>query len=731
VVHFYETFLAAYDPKMREARGVYYTPEPVVSYIVRSVDAVLKEKFGRSMGLADPNTLILDPATGTATFLYYAIRHVYETLQEQGQGGAWSAYVRENLLPRIFGFELLMAPYTVAHMKLGILLQELGYDFGGDERLRVYLTNTLEEGFHPDETIGFAEYIAEEADAAATVKKDEPIEVIIGNPPYSGHSANKGEWITGLIDTYKKVDGEPLGERNPKLLNDDYVKFIRFGQWRIERTGRGVLAFVTNHGYLDNPTFRGMRQSLMQTFTDIYFVNLHGNARKGEQTPGGGKDDNVFDIQQGVAIGIFIKEPGKSGPAKVHHTDVWGLRKSKYEWLAVEDVKNTGWDEIEPRPEFYMFEPQTTDLVEEYESGWKVTEMMPATSTGIKTHRDHLVIDFSDDALRSRVLEFRDLSIPDSELNRKYNVDEKLLERRRLLVTEKDLESYFARCLYRPFDERAYFSHSSLVDRPRTEFMQHMLTGENMGLVTTRQVTSLNFGHVLCTSTAIEMKTCSHDRGTNLFPLYLYPQNDNLFDAAEEHRWPNLSPEFVTELSERLGLAFVPDGRGDLAETFGPEDVFYYAYAVFHSPEYRERYAEFLKRDFPRLPLTSDRALFAALAEKGAELAGLHLMTSPALDAFVTRFPESGTNEVEKVRYAAADGRVYINNEQYFEGVPEEVWEFRVGGYQVLDKWLKDRKGRMLSYDDIRHYQKVVVVLSETRRLMAEIDETIPGWPLG
>jgi len=340
VVHFYETFLAAYDPRMREARGVYYTPEPVVSYIVRSVDAILKEKFGRPLGLADPNTLILDPATGTATFLYYVIRHIYEELQRQGQIGAWSSYVREELLPRIFGFELLMAPYTIAHMKLGILLRELGYDFESNERLRVYLTNTLEKGVHSKETIGFAEYITQEADAATEVKKEAPIEVIIGNPPYSGTSANMGEWITGLIDSYRKVDEQPLGER--KLwLQDDYVKFIRFGQWRIQKTGRGILAFITNHGYLDNPTFRGMRQSLMQTFTDIYLVDLHGNAKKRETTPEGGKDDNVFDIQQGVAIGIFVKEPGKSGPARVHHTDLWGLRKDKYRWLSVEDVETT------------------------------------------------------------------------------------------------------------------------------------------------------------------------------------------------------------------------------------------------------------------------------------------------------------------------------------------------------------------------------------------------------
>lgn len=332
VVHFYETFLAAYDPKMRESRGVYYTPEPVVSYIVRSVDSVLKSSFGRASGLADPNTRILDPATGTATFLYYVIRHVYESLQSQGQLGAWSAYVRDELLPRVFGFELLMAPYAVAHMKLSVLLQELGYDFSGDERLRVYLTNTLEEGGYAQPT-GFAEYIAQEGNAAAEVKNEQPIEVILGNPPYSGHSTNVNEWITGKINDYKKVDGEPLGERNPKWLNDDYVKFIRFGQWRIDETGRGILAFVTNHGYLENPTFRGMRRSLMHSFTDIYLLDLHGNAKKKEKTPEGGKDENVFDIQQGVSIAIFVKEPEKQGPARVHHADSWGLREGKYQHL--------------------------------------------------------------------------------------------------------------------------------------------------------------------------------------------------------------------------------------------------------------------------------------------------------------------------------------------------------------------------------------------------------------
>ena len=652
VVHFYETFLAAYDPKMREARGVYYTPEPVVSYIVRSVDAVLKQKFGRPMGLADSNTLILDPATGTATFLYYAIRHVYETLQQQGQGGAWSAYVRENLLPRIFGFELLMAPYTVAHMKLGILLGELGYDFGGDERLRVYLTNTLEEGFHPEETIGFAEYIAEEADAAATVKKDEPIEVIIGNPPYSNFGQmNRNPWISSLLEDYKK-------DLNEKKINldDDFIKFTRFGQWRIDQTGKGILAFVTNNTYIDGITHRRMRESLMETFTDIYILDLHGSTRRQERTPEGGKDENVFDIQQGVAIAIFVKEPDETRLAKIHHVDLWGLRKDKYEWLSEQDVGKTEWAEIVPELPSVFFQPFRGQ--EEYQSLWSVKEIFSSVSSGgIQTDRDSLFVDFDIEVLQNRIETFFSPQGLEATFKDRYRVENSssyaLLERRS--ATQFDPKN-IRRVLYRAFDVRWLYYDPKLTSRPGFEVMQH-LNHPNLALLVTRQLSTEKFRHVSVCNSLVDRDPLSLNtrERTRVFPLYLYPQNDNLFDAAEEHRRPNLSPEFVVELSERLGLAFVPDGRGDLKETFGPEDVFYYAYAVFHSPEYRERYAEFLKRDFPRLPLTSDKELFAALAEKGAELTGLHLMTSPALENFITRFPEGGTNEVEKVRYA--DGR--------------------------------------------------------------------------
>ncbi|MBM4288272.1 MAG: DNA methyltransferase, partial [Deltaproteobacteria bacterium] len=358
VVHFYETFLAAYDPHKRKVRGVYYTPEPVVSYIVRAIDYLLRSHFGRPWGIADKNTLILDPACGTGTFLHSVISLIYDTLCAHGQAGGWPSYVSQSLLPRIFGFELLMAPYAVAHLKLGLLLQEKGFDFPPGQRLGVYLTNTLDEGFKKAEVLPLAGFISEESNAAARIKRDDPIEVILGNPPYAGHSANASlrreaggtgklktvrTFIGRLIEDYKQVDAKPLGEKNPKWLQDDYVKFLRWGQWRLAQTGRGILAMITNHGYLDNPTFRGMRQQLMETFNEIYLLNLHGNAKKKEVCPDGSKDENVFDIQQGVAIGLFVKSPGFPSPARVHYADLWGTREGKYQALAELDLGNTPW----------------------------------------------------------------------------------------------------------------------------------------------------------------------------------------------------------------------------------------------------------------------------------------------------------------------------------------------------------------------------------------------------
>ncbi len=719
VVHFYETFLAAYDPKMRELRGVYYTPEPVVSYIVRSIDHLLKTRFSRPKGLADENTLILDPATGTATFLYFVIEQIYEKFANQR--GAWDSYVGSHLLNRIFGFELLMAPYAVAHLKLGMELQQTGYTFASDQRLGIYLTNTLEEAAKKSEQL-FANWISEEADAATQIKKDLPIMVVLGNPPYSGHSANRSwemkngkrtpTFIGQLIQDYYKVDGQPLGERNPKWLQDDYVKFIRWGQWRIERTGVGILAFITNHGYLDNPTFRGMRQCLMNVFTDIYLLNLHGNSKKKEKCPDGSPDENVFDIQQGVTLGIFVRDPEESCRGRLHYSDVWGVRETKNDQLFETDVATTKWTELEPASPFYLFVPQTSGLRPEYDAGWRIPEVYPLNASTVTTARNDFSMAFDEATLTSRIDDLRDSSIEDQAIRQKYGLRDvsywKLRDARDELGKVTKLQGYLRRYCYRPFDFRFVFYHSAVCERLRSEVMRHM-EHTNLAFLTHRPQSPGDFTFAYCTrligDQCVAANKTTGGGNSFQFPLFVYPVTEvddgqnhlgveiSHWPAGKDGRRPNLNPKFVADLEKRLGLKFVPEGaavaanyvrralsqdrRSQIAatETFGPEDVFNYIYAVFHSPTYRTRYAEFLRSDFPRVPLTSDVKLFRSLCSLGAELVALHLLESPNLAKPMARFPVKGSNVVEKgfPKYVARgepepgtgkplkEGRVYIN----------------------------------------------------------------------
>lgn len=743
VVHFYETFLAAYDPKLRESRGVYYTPEPVVQFIVRAVDDLLKTRFNKPWGLADPSVKVLDPATGTGTFLYYVIQKVHDEMVDRGQAGSWPEKSRE-LINRLYGFELLIAPYVVSHLKLGLELKNLGAPLEGrDERLQVYLTNTLEEGITKAEQLaGMGSYIAEEASEAAKVKKQNDIMVVLGNPPYSANSVNSGTWITNLVrDSYYPRD--EIKEQNPKLLLDDYVKFIRFGELRINQTGYGILAFVTNHGYLDNPTFRGMRQHLMRTFDEVFVIDLHGNSKKNERTPQGTKDENVFDIQQGVSILIAVKNPKKPMDSNnkidsiIKRADLWGLRDEKYMNLQECKLSEIGWVTIQPKKPFSLFTVNNTDSLPEYESGWKITEIFPINSTGMKTHRDSFAISFDKTSLTKKIMDFRNLEISDVEIQTTYGLsdtrDWKLHERRISLNVNTNWQNDLVKCLARPFDIRFTFFNPDIVELPRNEVMKNLVGFDNIGLCTNRQVNS-QFRHVICTKNVIDDCTLSGEtrERTYLFPLYIYTTNEDtratLFEQKETTREPNISNNFIRDISGKLKMQFISDGNGDLHNTFGPEDVFYYAYAVFHSPTYRTRYAEFLKIDFPRLPLTSDKTLFAALVAIGKQLVDFHLLRTPKVDDFITSYPVKGNNLVEKVRFN--NGNVWINPTQYFGGVPEEVWNFRVGGYQVCDKWLKDRKGRVLSGEEIHHYQRVVVSLHETIRVMKEIDDVIPGWPI-
>ena len=794
VMHFYETFLAAYDPELRERRGVYYTPEPVISYIVRSVDTLLKERFGCVEGLADyqmaeyevmeqvdgeqkevtkraHRVLVLDPACGTGSFLYAVIDHIRQYYRDSGKAGMWDGYARQHLLKRIFGFELMMAPYAMAHLKLGMQLaaQDMpedeqnswSYEFGDDERLGVYLTNSLEPAEHQSATLfGPMRVITEEANAASKVKRELPIMVVLGNPPYSGHSSNasrqgrKLTWIGELIEDYKKVDGKPLGERNPKWIQDDYVKFIRFGQWRIRQSGAGILAFITNNGYLDNATFRGMRQQLMDTFTDIYLLDLHGNSNKRERAPDGGVDENVFDIRQGVSIAIFVKEAGKRKPATVRHADLWGDRQTKYSILEDSDVSTTGWDTLEPESPNYLFKPWDNELEAEYRKWPSINEVMPINSVGVVTARDKLTIRWSREEVMDVVRDFAERD--PEEARSRYGLSRDVRDWK-VQWAQDDLkdsgiqQDLVTPVLYRPFDTRyTYYTGKTrgFICMPRSEVMRHMLAGDNLGLSTTRSVEiQSGYNHIFVSKHITQHHTVSLKEVNYLYPLYNYPSEQEIAQGlySTDDRLPNLAPEFTEDLARRLGMRFVGDGEGDLRDTFGPEDVLHYIYAVLHSPTYRERYDQFLRADFPRVPIPSDADLFREIAALGRRLTDAHLMDSTTPGSSPIGFPIAGDNLIEKAHpkyYTPGEkppgvkspldvGRVYISKDnrrsgkrgQYFDGIAQEVWEFRVGGYQPMDKWLKDRRGRTLTFDDLDHYQRIAAALEETIGLMEKVDE--------
>jgi predicted helicase len=629
---------------------------------------------------------------------------------------------------------------------MSFLLEELGYMLKKDDRFKLYLTNTLEmEELAQTELPGMVS-LSEESHLAGRVKREQPILVILGNPPYSGMSANRGKWIDDLLKKgyvrvdgskdggYYQVNGNPLGEKNPKWLQDDYVKFIRFAQWKIDQAGEGILGFITNHSYLDNPTFRGMRRSLMNSFNEIYILDLHGNTLRKEKCPDGSKDENVFDIRQGVAIALFIKHSpelvggrkrnppipplekgGKGGfDSEVFHSQIWGLREKKYGWLSENNIKTSKWNRLSPKSEFYLFIPRDEKLSEAYEKHLKITDIFPVNSVGIVTARDSFVIDFNKEALKRRIRIFRDEKMPDEIIRQTFNLKDKsnwkLADARKRVGKEENWEESITQILYRPFDVQWIFYHEAVNERPRKEIMRHMLQ-ENIGLILPKRVeTKIPWAHVFCATEIIEHVAVSLKTIDYLMPLYIYP--DGLFGkkkAEKEERKPNISKVILDALTEvyKKGLS--------------PEEIFHYTYAVLYSNIYRTKYAEFLRIDFPRIPFTKNYKLFSEMGAYGKKLVDLHLLKSNDLDQPITKFQGKGDNKVEKVKYE--QDRVYINNDQYFEGISPEVWEYQIGGYQVCDKWLKDRKGRVLSLDDIRHYCKVVTSIGKIIEIQKAIDE--------
>ena len=751
MIHFYEDFLSEYNPKLRKSKGVWYTPQPVVGFIVRAVDEILQKEFNLPDGLADYSMIektvvaeqsrdkrttdgmkhekrrfhrvqILDPATGTGTFLAEVVNQIYDRYRDQQ--GIWQQYVEQHLLPRLNGFEILMASYAVAHLKLDMLLSETGYQHQSEKRLHVYLTNSLEESNNEPRTL-FAQWLSREAAEANVIKRDCPVMVMIGNPPYSVSSQNKGEWIQGLLDCYKK-------NLNEKKLNldDDYIKFIRLGQHYVEKNGSGILAYISNNSFIDGITHRQMRLTLMQVFDEIYILDLHGNSRKQEIAPDGSKDENVFDIMQGVSINIFVKTGRKERGelAKVYHQNLYGTCEYKYSCLNDETLSSIQWTELTPTEPYYFFVPKDFSVQDEYEKGFKIDELMRQHSNGIVTGKDNVCVCETENEANLLYKDLLNLSIEDFRNKYHSGEDTKYWSIKSakddVISATNNKKCHVVQCLFRPFDIRytIYTGKSNgVLQRPIDDNSKYMLV-DNVGMVIPRQ-TSQDWRHILISKYIIDGNLTSSARllgAGQLFPLYLTCNT-----LGQEERIVNFNKELYDKIAQ--GLNYLPcyednvliDPISDYNGVLYPQDLFDYIYAVLHSPSYRERYKEFLKIDFPRIPYPTDWEKFRDLAELGEELRQLHLMEDLPSRTGVT-FPMAGSLQVDCYRWQ--DNRVYINTEQYFDGVPESAWQFFIGGYQPAQKWLKDRKGMTLSFEDVKHYGRIIYVLQQTKRLMGDID---------
>ena len=733
IVHFYETFLAQYDPEERERRGVYYTPEAVVRYIVHSLHGLLKMEFSRHDGLASDGVTLLDPAAGTMTFVARAAQQAVSEFEAKYGSGGRQDFIRHHILRNFYALELMMAPYAVGHLKMSFFLEELGHRLEDNERVPFYLSNTLDMEELEESHFPGLSALVEESRLAGTIKKQAPILLILGNPPYSGHSSNRGDWIRKKIEDYKQVDGSPLGEKNPKWLQDDYVKFLRFAQWKIEQSGQGIVGMITNHSYLDNPTFRGMRHSLMHTFDDIHILDLHGNALKKERCPDGSPDQNVFDIRQGVSIAFFVLRGGKKeSDARVWHAERYGTRESKYDWLLTHDHGNTCWRKLNPTAPFYLFVPRDEALAAGYQRFIPVPDVFPVNSVGIVTARDHLTIRWSKQEVWDTVRPFSGMD--PEEARQGYALGKDALDWK-VTLAQKDLrdsglkQEKIVPILYRPFDVRyTYYTGRSrgFICRPRSEVMRHMLAGKNLGLNVCRQTVSETWQHCLVTYGVTDdcyVSNKTRERGYT-HPLYLYPNadGDDLFTHHESaERKPNLNSELVTALAKAHGIS--PS----------PEAIFHYVYAVLHAPAYRHKYAQFLRTDFPRIPFTADKDLFDRLAGLGARLVALHLLESPELDPPACHFVGEGKDTVvartkaQGFRYDPAEQRMHVNRTKYFGPLSPEVFEYRIGGYQVCEKWLKDRKERRLLTPDIQTYCRMVTAIERAITIQQQLDGLYPN----
>jgi hypothetical protein len=786
VIHFYETFLKIYNKDERVKRGAFYTPRPVVSYIVRSVDELLRKEFGLEDGLADTTTWgemikrnpaiklppltdspgekktiketepfvqILDPATGTATFLVEVINIIEKTVKAKAWAKlkkglydhdrhskheevlkAWNEYVPEHLLKRLHAYEIMMAPYVIAHMKVGLKLAETGYRFMTEERARVYLTNALEPAKDFKERLNFdIPALAIEAKQVNDVKRNKRYTVVIGNPPYSGLSANMSDEAKSLVERYKYIEGESINER--KLwLQDDYVKFVSYSQQLVEKSGIGLIGMITNHGFIDNPTFRGMRYSLLKTFKQIRILNLRGNSNKKEKAPDGSLDENLFDIRQGVSV---MLASGVSGASRVEHKDAWGTRSAKCLWLSSNSSLTTNWDSLSVGGPEYYFVPGPSGDLGGYFTWTPLDSIFPVSGVGMVSARDRLCFDFTQKGIWDRVNEF--VKLEPERAREKYDLggdaDSWSVERAQKDITSSGLRrSLVTPILYRPFDVRyTYYTGTSngFLARPLARTSRHMIDMKNVALCfVRREELPCNFAHVFVTRHAPTFVTLSGKAAGNFAPLYLHVNSgsqDELRLTGESTH--NICKVFAGKIARCIGLSARENDYLQVDDS--AESIFAYVYATSSSPKFRLKYNDALKLDFPRIPLPGNRELYLRLSEIGKKLISIHLLEKEGEHSQVRVISAEG-KLVEKPSWS--NDTVWLDKEQTvgFTGIREEAWNFHVGGYQVCSKWLKDRKGMELTKDDIAHYLKVVAAINATIKLTVELDEVIDahgGWP--
>ncbi|AXL41415.1 type ISP restriction/modification enzyme [Campylobacter jejuni] len=728
-LHFYETFLASYDPKLREVRGVYYTPAPVVIFIINAIDEALKQDFNHKKGLSealDKNITLLDFATGTGTFLLEAFRKALEPISKNSVN-----YNPKALIDKFCGFEFLIAPYTIAHLKISqSFKEEFNSPLNDDESLKIALTNTLyfksiSKEQNDQNTLFTLIDLTREFKKAQKIK-EEQILIITGNPPYSGASSNKGlyedeikisyglepskanlnneqkKWISSYFKEKSKQNTSTFkaiyekhkleNEKNPKVMLDDYVKFIRFAQSKIDSQESGIFAFISNNSFLDNPTFRGMRYSLMQSFDKIYILNLHGDTRKKEKAPDGSKDDNVFDIMQGVSINIFIKQNSKAKNTNIYYHDLYGKRKDKYEFLYENDLNSIKWTLVKNNEPFYLFLPQNNDLLEEYNKGISVKDIFMLSSVGIASSKDAILISTNNKKLEQQVYNF-------------YNEFDK---------------KYIKEIAYKPFDTQKIYYDIKKVERPRIDIMEHFLGYENIGLIYDRGTNLKEISNLFISSKVID----KHLVGANSYvsPLYLYPTTRSKKFLKKEN--PNFNEENFTSKIENFKESFRTFIDELYKEKFSPEDILGYIYAVLFHKIYREKYLDFLKIDFPKIPFTKDKNTFKNLSKLGLKLVNLHLLKNDELDFNVGealfKDIKNKNFKIQKIKYNKDVKELFINESLYFNKVSPEIYEFKIGGYAVLDKYLKSHKEEDI---DHKYFTLIIQTLDETLKIQDEISK--------